>query len=64
MTFTQKLYIETIEKYKEENHKIPTIRAIADLVSVYSPSTVFYMLKKLKEKGYDYKEMRSYEKQN
>lgn len=61
MTFTQKLYIETIEKYKEENNKIPSIRTIAKLVGVNQPSTVFYMLKKLKEKGYDYKEMKNYE---
>lgn len=61
MTFTQKLYIETIEKYKEENHKVPTIRIIAHLVGVNQPSTVFYMLKKLKEKGYNYKEMKKYE---
>lgn len=61
MTFTQKLYIETIEKYKEENHKVPTIRTIAYLVGVNQPSTVFYMLKKLKEKGYNYKEMKKYE---
>lgn len=61
MTFTQKLYIETIEKYKEENHKVPTIRTIACLVGVNQPSTVFYMLKKLKEKGYNYKEMKNYE---
>ena len=61
MTFTQKLYMETIEKYKEENHKVPTIRTIAHLVGVNQPSTVFYMLKKLKEKGYNYKEMKNYE---
>lgn len=64
MTFTQKLYMETIEKYKEENYKVPTIRTIAYLVGVNQPSTVFYMLKKLKEKGYNYKEMKNYEKQN
>ena len=59
MTFTQKLYIETIEKYKKENNEIPTIRTIACLVGVNQPSTVFYMLKKLKEKGYNYKEMKN-----
>ena len=61
MTFTQKLYIETIEKYKKENNEIPTIRTIAHLVGVNQPSTVFYMIKKLKEKGYNYKEMKKYE---
>lgn len=61
MTFTQKLYIEAIEKYKKEYYEIPTIRTIARLVGVNQPSTVFYMLKKLKEKGYDYKEMKNYE---
>lgn len=61
MTFTQKLYIETIEKYKEENNKIPSIRTIAELIGVYSPSTVFYMLKRLNRKGYNYKEMKNYE---
>jgi len=64
MTFTQKIYMDTIEKYKEENNKVPTIRMIAKLVGVNRPSTVFYMVNKLKEKGYNYKEMRSYEKQN
>ncbi len=61
MTFTQKIYMDTIEKYKEENHKVPTIRMIAKLVGVNRPSTVFYMVNKLKEKGYNYKEMRNYE---
>lgn len=61
MTFIQNIYMETIEKYKRENHKVPTIRMIASLVGVNQPSTVFYMVNKLKEKGYDYKEMRNYE---
>lgn len=61
MTFTQKIYIETIEKYKKENHKVPSIRTIGALVGVNAPSTVFLMLKRLKEKGYNYKEMRDYD---
>lgn len=61
MTFTQQVYIDTIENYKKENCKVPSIRTIGALVGVNAPSTVFLMLKRLKEKGYDYKEMRDYE---
>lgn len=61
MTFVQQIYINTIEKYKKENYKIPSIRTIGALVGVNSPSTVFVMLKRLKEKGYDYKEMKNYD---
>lgn len=62
MTFTQQIYIDSIEKYKKEYCKVPSIRKITKMVGVTAPSTVFYMLKRLKEKGYDYKEMRNYEK--
>jgi Mn-dependent DtxR family transcriptional regulator len=55
-TFVQKIYIETIEKYKKENYQIPKISEIAELVGVKSRGTVGDMLKRLKEKGYDYKE--------
>ena len=57
MTFTQNIYIEAIEKYKKEYGKVPTIRVIVKLVSVNSRGTVGGMLKRLKEKGYDYKKL-------
>ena len=56
-SFTQTLYIKAIEKYKKENYgEIPTMRKIAKLVGVNCPSSVHSMLKRLKEKGYDYKD--------
>ena len=55
-TFMQRIYIETIEKYKKRHYEIPKVREIADLVGVKSRGTVGDMLKRLKEKGYDYKE--------
>lgn len=61
MTFTQQVYIDAIEKYKKEYHEIPSIRTISKLVLVNCPSTVFEMLKRLKNKGYNYKEMKNYE---
>lgn len=61
MTFTQQLYIDVIEKYKKKYYQIPTIREIAILVGVSSPGTVYPMLKVLKEKGYNYKEMKDYD---
>lgn len=55
-TFTQRMYIETIEKYKRDNYgKVPSIRELADAMNVSSSATVFDMLKRLKKKGYDYK---------
>ena len=57
MTFIQNIYIEVIEKYKNEYGEVPTIRKIAYLVGVNSRGTVGNMLKRLKEKGYDYKKM-------
>lgn len=55
-TFIQKIYIEAIEKYKKEYYQIPKVREIAELVGVKSRGTVGDMLRKLKKKGYDYKE--------
>lgn len=56
-SFTQKIYIDIIEKYKKENYgEIPSIRKLAKMVGVNSSSTVWKMLRKLKEKGYNYKE--------
>ena len=57
MTFIQNIYIEVIEKYKKEYGEVPTIKKIAQLVGVNSRGTVGGMLKRLKEKGYDYKKM-------
>ena len=57
MTFIQNIYIEAIEKYKNEYGEVPTIRKIAYLCGVNSRGTVGGMLKRLKEKGYDYKKM-------
>ena len=55
-TFMQRIYIEAIEKYKKRHYEIPKVREIADLVGVKSRGTVGDMLRRLKEKGYDYKE--------
>lgn len=55
-TFMQRIYIKTIEKYKRKYCQIPKVREIADLVGVKSRGTVGDMLRRLKEKGYDYKE--------
>ncbi len=57
MTFIQNIYIEAIETYKKEFGIVPTITIIKDLVGVNSRGTVGGMLKRLKEKGYDYKKM-------
>lgn len=55
-TFVQNIYIESIEKYKKEYHQIPKHREIAELVGVKSRGAIADMMKKLKEKGYDYRE--------
>lgn len=57
MTFIQNIYIEVIEKYKKEYGEVPTITTIKHLVGVNSRGSVGGMLKRLKEKGYDYKKM-------
>lgn len=56
-TFMQRIYIRTIEKYKQKYYQVPKVREIADLVGVKSRGTVGDMLKRLKDKGYDYKEV-------
>ena len=54
ITDTQLKYINTIERYKRDYKKIPTVRTIGALVGNKSTATTFYMLKELKKKGYDY----------
>lgn len=54
---TQQIYVEAINKLKRQNKKI-TMQSIADEVGVNSRATVHAMLKRLKEKGFDYKNER------
>lgn len=50
-------YIDAIERYKMYTKKVPTIRDIAKIMEVKSPATVEYMLERLSNKGYNYKEV-------
>lgn len=56
-TFTQKIYIDTIEKFKKEhpNEKLTT-QKIAELVGVKSKASVYDMLQRLEGRGYYYKD--------
>lgn len=58
LTKTQLKYIEIIEEYKKEYCEIPTVRKIGSLIGNNSPATIHSMLRRLNEKGYDYKRMR------
>ena len=53
-TSKQLQYIEAIENFKMYCKKIPTIREIAEMMEVNSPATVETMIKRLRNKGYEY----------
>ena len=55
LTDRQRDYIKIIENYKYKNKKTPTIRDICKLVNSNSPGTVQMMMKRLKNKGYNFR---------
>ena len=56
-TSVQLKYINSIEEYKKKNKAVPSIRDIDRLVNANSSATAYTMMQRLKEKGYDYREI-------
>lgn len=58
LSYMQENYVEVIEDYKRKHSKVPTMRKIGELMGGLQASGVCQMLERLKNKGYDYSEVK------